>query len=176
MYCVTAMLCYGSTGGVRVKRSVKMSQSLPASGQSLPARNALNELGFGETKSPDKEEKAAEKSKKGNSHTRMSLKKSHVKPSHSNKKKQEKGEEEEEEEEEQQQQQNSNSQAVQEAPVVGALQRQVQLLQADLATRAEQQTRVEEQLRRRELEWQRVSRQVEWLGCCAVLYCSASTE
>jgi hypothetical protein len=136
-------------GGVRVKRSVKMSQALPGAGQSLMPRTGIGEVGFTETKSPDKDKD--DKGKKGIEGTRMAQKKKN---------------------------QNGEAKRVTHAPapttsdaneqdggdgegrVVASLQRQVEALQADLQTRSEHCNKLQEQLRRREDEWLRVSRQV----------------
>jgi hypothetical protein len=148
-WCVDVLMCYVVgvlAGGVRVKRSVKMSQSLPASGKSLPVRDALSELGFGESKSPEKGQEG-EREAGG---TRMSLKKQS---------RQQQAQEEEEGEEVAGEVAEEERRG-REGRVMAALQQQVEALQGELAGRAEQQSKLADQLRRREEEWLRVSRQV----------------
>lgn len=146
------------TGGVRVKRSVKMSQSLPASGQQLAPRTALAELGFGESKSQSPEQKKdKDKEKKGNEKgSRMSLKKNQKQgQQHEEKEKEKEGLQQKQLNERRHEQQQGG-----EGQVLAALQRQVEVLQGELKASAEQQSKLADQLRRREDEWQRAARQV----------------
>jgi hypothetical protein len=144
---------------VRVKRSVKMSQSLPVSGKALAPRSALQDLGFGESKASGEQDGKARAP--GDSETRMAIK---------SKNRQQQGQQHAADESKSEEGQGKQEGGVQdrEAQVLASLQRQVQQLQADLAARAGENSKLSEQLRRREDEWLRVSRQVWSYACVCV--------
>ena len=121
-----------------------MSQSLPASGQGIPARDMLTELGFGESKSPDNGKGKGDDS----GTTRMSAKKLSKTQIEADREQKEKEQEKLQEAREK------------EGQVISSLQKQVDTLQADLKACNEQNVKLSDQLRRREDEWLRASRQV----------------